>query len=30
MVVVFTSGNWAKKSKLFSLVRNYILPSVQN
>ena len=30
MVVVFTSGNWAKKSKLFSLVRNYILPSVQS
>ena len=30
MVVVFTSGNWAKKSKLFRLFRNYILPSVQN
>jgi CubicO group peptidase (beta-lactamase class C family) len=30
MVVVFTSGNWATKSKLFKLVNNYILPAVNN
>lgn len=28
MVVVFTSGNWAKKSKLFKLVNTYVLPAV--
>ena len=27
MVVVFTSGNWASKSKLFKLVYEYILPA---
>ncbi|WP_167618633.1 serine hydrolase domain-containing protein [Maribellus sediminis] len=30
MVMVFTSGNWATKSKLFKLVNNYILPAVNN
>ncbi len=30
MVVVFTSGNWAGKSKLFKLVNAYILPAVNN
>ncbi|HYQ55930.1 MAG TPA: serine hydrolase [Draconibacterium sp.] len=30
MVVVFTSGNWATKSKLFKLMENYILPAVAN
>ncbi|WP_320112338.1 serine hydrolase [Draconibacterium orientale] len=29
MTVVFTSGNWAGKSKLFKLVRQYILPSIE-
>ena len=28
MVVVFTSGNWASKSKLFKLLNSYILPAV--
>ena len=28
MVVVFTSGNWSKKSKLFKILNDYILPSV--
>ncbi|WP_346854494.1 serine hydrolase [uncultured Draconibacterium sp.] len=28
MVVVFTSGNWARKSKLFAITEKYILPSV--
>lgn len=28
MVVVFTSGNWAKKSKLFKILKDYILASV--
>ena len=28
MVVVFTSGNWAGKSKLFKILNNYLLPSV--
>lgn len=30
MVVVFTSGNWAQKSKLFHLVQKFILPSISN
>jgi len=30
MVVVFTSGNWAGKSKLFKLVNEYILPAVND
>lgn len=29
MVVVFTSGNWAKKSKLFKILNNYILPATE-
>ena len=29
MVVVFTSGNWAKKSKLFKILNEYVLPSVK-
>lgn len=28
-VVVFTSGNYTKNSKLFKLVKNYVLPSIQ-
>jgi len=27
MVLVFTSGNWAKKSRLFKIVEEYILPA---
>lgn len=30
MVLVFTSGNWATKSKLFKVVNDYILPAVNN
>lgn len=30
MVVVFTSGNWAGKSKLFKLLNNYVLPAVED
>lgn len=30
MVVVFTGGNWAKKSKLFKLVNKYVLPAINN
>jgi len=29
-VVVFTSGNWAYKSKLFKLLNNYVLPAVED
>jgi len=28
MIVVFTGGNYAKKTTLFSIVENYILPSI--
>lgn len=30
MVIVFTSGNWAGKSKLFKLLNNYVLPAVED
>lgn len=30
MVVVFTSGNWARKSKLFKLLNTYVLPAVED
>ncbi|MFV0591078.1 MAG: serine hydrolase domain-containing protein [Draconibacterium sp.] len=30
MVVVFTSGNWATKSKLFALVKRYVLPALNH
>ena len=29
MVVVFTSGNWASKSKLFKILNSYILPAAE-